>query len=274
MTANLHYSGDRAQLWEGDALAVLADLGGATVDAVVTDPPYSSGGMVRGDRAQTTKSKYVGSEQVRNGTGGGALLNFVGDNRNQRAYAYWCALRMAEALRATKPGGYLLVFTDWRQLPSTADAAQAGGWVWRGIIPWVKTAARPQSGRPTNIAEYVLWCSNGPIPVDYSRPVLPGFHEVAAPRTRVHITQKPVELMRRLVEIAPPAGTIRDPFMGSGTTGVAAMITGRRFIGAEIVHHNMRVAERRIRMAADIAYTPADQPGLFADLDDIPIGAP
>ena len=200
------HADDRVTLYSGDALAVLADLPAATVDAVVTDPPYSSGGMVRGDRTgQTTKDKYVGTDQVRAGTGGGALLDCAGDNRDQRAYAYWCALWMGEALRATKPGGTLLVFTDWRQLPSTADAVQAGGWVWRGIIPWVKTSARPQSGRPTNIAEYVLWCSNGPMPVDYSRPVMPGFHEIAAPRTRVHITQKHDQRTGRLT-----SGVVKD----------------------------------------------------------------
>ena len=48
-------------------------------------------------------------------------------NANQRSYQYWCALWLAECLRVTKPGGILCQFTDWRQLPATSDAIQAGG---------------------------------------------------------------------------------------------------------------------------------------------------
>jgi DNA modification methylase len=55
---SLYYQDDRATLFKADALAVLASLPTASVDALITDPPYSSGGMVRGDRAGTdTKSK-------------------------------------------------------------------------------------------------------------------------------------------------------------------------------------------------------------------------
>jgi DNA modification methylase len=57
-----YYQDERATLHKADALAVLADLPTASVDALITDPPYSSGGMVRGDRAGSdTKSKYSGS---------------------------------------------------------------------------------------------------------------------------------------------------------------------------------------------------------------------
>jgi site-specific DNA-methyltransferase (adenine-specific) len=56
--------------------------------------------------------------------------------------------------------------------------------------------------------------------------------------------------MRKLVRIVPADATILDPFMGSGTTGVAAVAEGRRFIGAEMTEHFCEVAKRRIRLAA------------------------
>ena len=60
-----YYSDDRATLYGGDALAVLAALPSGSVDAVVCDPPYSSGGMVRGDRAgANTVSKYVTTQNT------------------------------------------------------------------------------------------------------------------------------------------------------------------------------------------------------------------
>ncbi len=237
-------------VWEvrqGDALALLRDLPDATVDAVITDPPYSSGGFTRGDRMAEARMKYPqGNSGVVRGD-----VDFAGDNRDQRGYAYWCALWLAECLRATRPGGFMLAFTDWRQLPTTTDAIQAGGWVWRGIVPWVKTVARPQAGRFTNAAEYIVWGTRGSLGVDYTAPVLPGWYVANSPRERDHITQKPLEVMRPLVRITPPGGLVLDPFAGSGTTGVAAIAEGRRFLGFELTAHYAQVARERCAEIAD-----------------------
>ena len=239
-----HYQDDRATIYGGDALAMLAALPSGSVDAVITDPPYSSGGMVRSDRAGATGSKYMRGEVH-------TQADFSGDSRDQRAYEYWSALWMGEALRATKSGGVILAFTDWRQLPATTDAIQAGGWVWRGIVPWYKPVARPMAGRFTASCEYVVWGSNGAMPVafDGSMPTFPGFYQASPPREREHQTQKPIDVMRDMVKIAPEGGTVLDPFMGSGTTGVAAVGMGRKFIGSEMVDHYREIAERRIREA-------------------------
>lgn len=240
-----YYFDAEAQLYAGEALAFLRELPTGSVDGVITDPPYSSGGMVRSDRAgSSTSDKYVST-----GSSSKALADFSGDNRDQRAYSYWSALWMSEALRVSKPAGVILAFTDWRQLPATTDAIQAGGWVWRGIVPWFKPASRPYSGRFTNHCEYVVWGSNGRMPTDRTAPVLPGFYQASAPRAREHQTQKPLEVMRELVKIVPEGGTVLDPFMGSGTTGAAAILEGRKIIGCEMVPHYAEVAERRIREA-------------------------
>jgi DNA modification methylase len=62
-----------------------------------------------------------------------------------------------------------------------------------------------------------------------------------------HPTQKPIKLIRRLVEkISKEGDTILDPFMGSGTTGVACVQTGRNFIGIEIEPKYYEIAEKRI----------------------------
>lgn len=253
-----HYEDARAQLWHGEALAVLAQLDTGSADALITDPPYSSGGMTRGDRTDNVHAKYVQTDSK----GGHDLVAFGGDNRDGRSYAYWCALWLNECRRIVRPGGVFLAFTDWRQLPSTTDAVQAGGWVWRGVVPWVKPTARPQAGRFTSQCEYVVWGSNGPLPADYSDAPLPGFYQAAPPRDRDHITQKPVDVMRQLVRIVPPGGTVLDPFMGSGTTGVACMIEGRRFVGVEEVLHFADVSARRIREAQGQPIDKGDQGAL------------
>ena len=254
-----YYSDDRVTLYGGDALAVMASLPTASVDAIVCDPPYSSGGMVRGDRAQTdTKAKYSGGYGKQP-----THADFTGDSRDQRAYAYWTALWLSEALRVARPGSLCLMFTDWRQLPATTDAIQSGGWVWRGIVPWAKPSSRPMPGGFSASCEYVVWGSAGAIERDYENGIYaPGFFRANSPRDREHLTQKPVEVMRELVKICPEGGTILDPFMGSGTTGVAAMIEGRRFVGVEMVEHYQHIAERRIREAQGLAVDKGDQGAL------------
>src|SRR5437762_2971862 len=104
-----------AVIHQGEALAWLATLPTGSVDAVITDPPYSSGGMMRSDRAGTsTREKYTDGKRH------SPYADFSGDNRSQRGWAYWMALWLSEAFRATKPGGVLLMFCDWRQLPAAA----------------------------------------------------------------------------------------------------------------------------------------------------------
>lgn len=232
-----------AKLYAGDALLTLRDLPSASVDAVIADPPYSSGGTTATDRtSQTARGKYVSSNARH------TLADFEGDQRDQRSYAYWSTLWLTESLRLAKPRGLVLVFTDWRQLPVTSDALQAAGWIWRGVVVWHKPGARPHKGRFANAAEYLVWGSNGHLGAQPTAPCLPGVYSVASPRgdERVHITQKPLLLLRQLIGITTPGATILDPFMGSGTTGVAAVLEGRRFIGVEKSGEMAALARDRI----------------------------
>ena len=234
------------RIHHGDALAVLPALDTGSVDAVITDPPYSSGGAFRGDRVQDVHTKYVNGDSH----SGQALPTFTGDVRDQRAHLTWCALWLSQCLRVLVPGGVCALFTDWRQLPTTTDALQVGGFVWRGIVPWHKPNGRRVQGRYANNCEYIVWGTNGPRSLDTLPNALPGFYQANTPRERVHITQKPMEVMRELIKICPPGGTILDPFAGSGTTGIAAVTEGRDFIGIELADHYAQLAEARILAAA------------------------
>lgn len=253
-----YYSDDSVTLYHGDTIGLLPSLAPASIDALITDPPYSSGGMVRGDRTGSASDKY----KAPRGGRADPLENFTGDNRDQRGFAFWSALWLGAVLPAVKEGGVALMFTDWRQLPTTTDYLQAGGFIWRGIVPWSKPGLRPMSGRFRAECEFVVWGSNGPMPWDYDAPALPGFFQSRPPSQRDHITQKPLDVMRELVQIVPPGGVVLDPFMGSGTTGVAAVLEGRRFIGCEMTEHFAQVAERRIREAQGQAVPRGDQEAL------------
>lgn len=244
-----YYQDERVTLYLGDALAILKALPDASADAVVTDPPYSSGGTFRGDRAADPTNKYVPTKEVVN-----FHATFTGDSRDQRSFAFWASVWMAELVRVVKPGGLLLTFTDWRQLPTLSDVMQMHGWVWRGVAVWDKTPGiRPTAGRFRQQAEFILWGSNGPMSFDAKATCHNGVFTHPPFRGKQHIAGKPVGLMRDLLKVAPEGGVILDPFMGSATTGVAAMLEGRRFVGVEMVPHYAEVSERRIREAQGLA---------------------
>jgi site-specific DNA-methyltransferase (adenine-specific) len=237
------------ELHHGEALAALRDLPSASVDAVITDPPYSSGGAMRGDRMAPTEQKYRGFSHSPTETRKPAVqyTGFTGDTRDQRGYLVWCSMWMTECQRVLKPGGTFAVFTDWRQLPTTTDAVQAAGLVWRAIAVWDKGVGRPVKGRFRNHVEYVVWATNGPHsdPQDvYPSTVLR--HSSPTSRTRVHLTEKPVALIADLLTLTPAGCTVLDPFMGAGTTGVAAAESGRDFIGVELTEHYYAVAASRL----------------------------
>lgn len=228
-----------ATLYLGDCLEILPTL--PKVDAVITDPPYSSGGQFRGDRAQDTRTKYVQSDSWNK-----SLPEFSGDTRDQRSFHFWSALWSSASRQLTNPAGIACFFTDWRQLPVSTDYMQSGGWLWRGIVPWAKPTSRPQMGRFGASCEYVIWGSNGPLPVEREVGCLPGFFNHSAPQDREHVTQKPDGLLRDIVKIVPVGSLVLDPFMGSGTTGVACMQLGRKFIGIEIERKYFDIACERI----------------------------
>jgi DNA modification methylase len=73
-----------------------------------------------------------------------------------------------------------------------------------------------------------------------------------------HPTVKPTDLMRYLCRlVTPPGGTVLDPFMGSGSTGKAAMLEGFEFIGIEREPQYFAIAEQRITRAAAAGHQPS-----------------
>lgn len=238
--------GRPASVHHGDALDWLATLPAGCASAVITDPPYSSGGLMRGDRMMSVAAKYCQD--------GDALgrAEFSGDNRDQRSWVEWCRQWMALSMRAVAPGGYLLCFVDWRMVPSCTDAVQIAGWVWRGIIAWDKGngARAPHKGYFRHQCEYVVWATRGLLPAATHDGPYPGCVQFPTLQAdKHHITGKPTPLMRQLVRCVPPGGLVLDPFAGSGTTGVACVETGRRFAGCELSSDYVRTARNRIASA-------------------------
>lgn len=85
-----------------------------------------------------------------------------------------------------------------------------------------------------------IWTVKRPVPC------LPGVYKYGNPQNRIHITEKPLALMRDLVKIVEPGGLILDPFAGSGTTVLAALLEGYRAVGIEMSEEYAGLAKERI----------------------------
>ena len=258
------FKDDLTEVYQGDSLRLIRDLEPESIGALVTDPPYSSGGQFRADRQGKTSTKYqkTGTEKT--------YAEFVGDNRDQRSFLAWASLWLCDVFRAAVPGAVAIVFADWRQLPIMTDAIQAGGWVWRGVVPWDKTElVRPVKGRFSSQCEYALVASKGPMNQDGG--CLHGLVRCGmAGRDKLHMTAKPVEVMRHLLQVVKEQGItapVLDPFCGSGSTLIAAASMGLRSIGFEAVGDYCEVTRDRITREGT-ASPQHVQKALFGDAGD------
>ena len=186
-------------------------------------------GATLAEKQQGTAMKYTATKRSC------PFPDFVGDGMDQRAWLHMMR-QILEATRAKcKPGAALALFIDWRNLPLLTDAVQWAGWCLRGVAVWDKLACRPQRGRFRQQAEFIVWGSNGAMPVERGVPCLPGVFRAANVQAgaRIHQTQKPLEVMREVIGICVPGGRILDPFAGSGSTLAAAALEGRDGVGIE-----------------------------------------
>ena len=237
-----YYQDANVTIYHADCLDVLPRL--EKVQLILTDPPYSSGGAFRSDRSQSTDSKYQHTAETSR-----SYATFSGDNRDQRSFEKWCADWMRQCLNLVDEGGALGCFIDWRNLACVIDAVQVAGWVYRGCVPWHKGwDQRPRKGWFRANVEYVIWGSAGVMLTGHKAEGLCAdgvvYHRINGIE-KEHQTQKPVEVLADLMRVRPEWQTVLDPFMGSGTTLVAAKQCGKRAIGIDVSEQNCEIAARR-----------------------------
>jgi len=224
---------------------VLSRFESESVDCVITDPPYGTGANTVAGRLASPVSKYR-SSGVKS-----SLPSIAGDSMLPEAWAEMITSIMRHALRVCRSGANALWFCDWRGYPSLMRIAGSVGWGIKGLLIWDKgKGTRPFKNGFRAQTELILWTRKGSL-TDRDPPVyLDGVFAHRTPVRIHHMTEKPVALMRELVEICPPGGVVLDPFQGSGTTGVAALQSGRRYIGVECVSEYHGIACRRLEEAA------------------------
>jgi len=233
-----------------DCLEFLPTLRAKSVDAIITDPPFTFAGGLSNGRASMADSQF---------------------------FLYWWKAVCKELVRVLKPNGEGFIWCDWRTAPVLAQGFDMGQkYTWRLSQMLYHYREMPGQGTPfrnsVDLIAYVRGneATGSRIPNTthnwISKYWYYGKHDH-------HPAEKDVELARQLVRWCSDEGaTIIDPFMGSGTTGVACRLEGRNFIGIEKEEDHFLTAERRITDKAlplllpDAPAQPvAEQAAMFGD---------
>lgn len=239
----------RVALQRGDCIDVLSRLPEESVDLVFADPPYflSNGGTTCKSGRRTSVNK-------------GTWDRSLGVDQNHAFNRAW----LEACRRVLKPNGTIWVSGTLHVIHSVGFAMQQLGLKLLNEIAWEKPNPPPNLSCRyfTHSTETLLWAARDRKSKHYFdykamraangnkqmktvwRMLAPGRGEKLHGK---HPTQKPIELLARIVVASCPAdGVVLDPFNGSGTTGVAALMCGRRYIGIERKASYLNLTRRRL----------------------------
>lgn len=225
-----YYQRDGITILHGDAREILPLLPTESVDLVLTDPPYPGlkGGLARGRTANVTV-----------GTPWETALDW-----------------MPHAWRAARLG--MMVFASYHSTPEVATALPSQSRV--ALVTWYKRNSPPAIANVPHFTSEFVWLFKKRPGLKW-RAITDTVIDVPLPCAGVtaderivdrwgksiHPTQKPLALIRTLLAVGGDA--VLDPFMGTGTTLVAARLEGRRCIGIELEERYCSLAVQRLQQS-------------------------
>jgi DNA modification methylase len=215
-------------LIQGDCLEAMQQIPDKFVDLCLTDPPYN----IAKDNNFSTMGR--------------AGIDFGEWDKGFDLFSY-----IDQVSRILKKDGSFVVFNDWKNLGAIAEYAEKQGFDTKDMIRLEKSNPMPRNRDRRYITDYecaiwfvkkgAKWTFNRQ-DSKYQRPKF-----VACIESGLHPTQKNLGLMQELVKIhSNEEDMVIDPFMGSGTTGLACKILNRKFIGIEKESNYFEIAKRRI----------------------------
>lgn len=222
------------KLIKGDSINILENLNKNSIDAIITDPPYNI------------------SRDNNFATMGRAGIDF-GEWDKDFDLTSW--IKVAEPL--LKKGGNIVIFNDWKNMTNITKALEENGFEVKDLIRWKKTNAMPRNRDRRFITDYEVavwavkkggkWTFNR-LSDTYEIPeIVGGLTTKSEKLDGGHPTQKPIYVMKWIVERLTNKGdVVLDPFMGSGTTGIACRELNRDFIGIELDNTYFNIASKRI----------------------------
>jgi site-specific DNA-methyltransferase (adenine-specific) len=208
-----------------DCITLLRDLGDGSIPLIVSDPPY---GIGYHSNHYKDKNPHAPVANDWNFQIGGFL---------------------AQCARVLRDGGAVYIFCRWDVTPLWVPYLSGTGLKLKTVIAWVKDnwSAGDLAGCFGNQYEQILFITKGRHTIRGKRwSNVWNFPRVSA-KSLLHPTEKPVSLLRRAVEASSdPGDLVVDPFSGSGSTGAAAVESGRRFLLGDVDPKMVAVSMRRL----------------------------
>lgn len=228
---------NRYKLYNGDCLEVMDKLieEGIKVDMILTDPPYNI--------SKSNNFKTMGR------TG----IDFGEWDKDVDLFSW-----LDRIPKLLNKNGTIIIFNDWKNLGNISLYCENLGLEVKDLLRWEKTNPMPRNRDRRYITDYecAIWLVNkkakwtfNRLDDKYQRPKF--LHGVVGGKEKTpHPTQKPVSLMEEIINIHTNKNDlILDCFMGSGSTGVGALNTNRKFIGIELDKKYFDIAKQRIEEA-------------------------
>ena len=241
---------------QGDSLKELNKLPEESIDLIFADPPYNLQLKKELFRPNMTKVKAVDDPWDK-------FSNF-------KAYDKFSKTWLKACKKILKPKGSLWVIGSYHNIFRVGAVLQdLGFWILNDVV-WIKTNPMPnfKGARFTNAHETLIWAiqskeaqatfnyktmkafnDDKQMRSDWRLPVCSGSERLKNKNgSKAHSTQKPEELLRRVILSSSKEGdVILDPFFGSGTTGAVAKKLNRHFIGFEKEKKYIDIAKQRIK---------------------------
>lgn len=221
-------------LKQGDCLELLKKVKDNSIDLIVTDPPYKMNHSTGGCTNIGMKNKWQGNIKA-----GNSVMNFSLDIK----FSQW----LPEIYRVLKSSGHCYIFCNDKNIQELLNISTTVGFKESNILVWIKNNATPNRYYMKNL-EFILFLYKGS-----AKPINNMGSKCAVEikningKNKLHPTEKPIELLKQYIENSSNENDwVLDPFMGSGTTGVACINTNRNFIGIELDKNYFNIAKERI----------------------------
>ncbi len=227
---------ENIKLLQGDCLELMKEIPDKSIDLVVTDPPYKiiKGGDSNGKNSKRPQGILKGSRNL-----------FKYQNIK---ISDW----MDELYRVLKEDSHIYIFTNLTNLKEMLDESLKTGFKIHNILIWEKNNCTPSQFYMKN-CEYVLFLRKGKakyINNIGSSKTVHKFNNIIGKKK--HPCEKPVDLLQfYILNSSQENDIVLDPFMGSGSTGVACVNTNRKFIGMELDENYYQITEKRIEEEID-----------------------
>lgn len=234
-------------IYHGSCIDAMNEITPRSVDLILTDPPYNLGKFMK-ERATNLKqmrSNYFGSAGW--------------DDLDYDAWVQSMDAFFEGASRIIRSGGSMVVFMAIIKVETVIQLATKHGFYYKTTGIWHKTNPMPRNMNLhfINSTEAWIYFTYGARTGTFNndRKAIHDFFETsvapAGERTfGKHPTQKPIALLSKMIKIlSNESDLVYDPFMGSGSTGVAALMNGRRFIGSEVNESYCEISRQRLEKA-------------------------